>query len=68
VITQDTGFAATLPTGTGLFAFTTLDDALAAVDAIRSDYPRHSRAARDIAEEYFSAPRVLASLMERAGL
>jgi hypothetical protein len=68
VITQDTGFADTLPTGTGLFAFTTLDDVLAAVDAIRSDYPRHSRAARDIAEEYFSAPRVLASLMERAGL
>lgn len=68
VITQDTGFTATLPTGTGLFAFTTLDDILAAVDAIRSDYPRHSRAAKEIADEYFAAPRVLASLMERAGL
>lgn len=68
VITQDTGFGDSLPTGTGLFAFATLNDILAAVDAIQSDYQRHSRAAREIAEEYFSAPRVLASLMERAGL
>jgi hypothetical protein len=68
VITQDTGFGATLPTGAGLFAFTTMDDILAAVDAIKSDYARHRRAAKEIAEEYFAAPKVLASLMDRAGL
>jgi hypothetical protein len=68
VITQDTAFGCALPTGKGLFGFTTLDDALTAVDAIESDYAGHARAARDIAAEYFDAERVLASLLTRAGL
>ena len=37
VILQDTGFGNVLPTGEGLFAFSTLDDALAAVDTINGD-------------------------------
>jgi hypothetical protein len=68
VITQETGFSKFLPTGKGLFAFTTLDDALAAVDAIESDYEGNCRAARAIAAEYFAAEKVVGSLMERAGL
>ena len=68
VITQDTGFGNVLPTGKGLFAFSGLDDALAAVDAIESDYEGHRRAAREIAAEYFDAARVVGSLLERAGL
>lgn len=68
VITQETGFTKFLPSGRGLFAFRTLDDVLAAVDAIESDYAAHSRAALEIAREYFAADRVIASLMERAGL
>ena len=68
VITQDTGFGKFIPTGRGLFAFTTMDDVLAAVDAIESDYDGHCRAAREIAEEYFGAERVVGSLMSRAGL
>jgi len=68
VITQDTGFGKFLPTGRGLFAFTTMDDILAAVDAIESDYEAHARAASEIADEYFGAERVVGSLMERAGL
>jgi hypothetical protein len=68
VITQDTGFGNALPTGKGLFAFTDLDDVLAAVDAIESDYEGHRRAAREIAAEYFDAGRVVGSLLERAGL
>jgi hypothetical protein len=51
-----------------LFAFETLDDILAAFDAIESDYAKHSRAALEIAREYFEAERVLGSLMERVGL
>src|SRR5438270_8182219 len=54
VVTQETGFSNILPTGEGLFGFTTLDEAAAAVDAINSDWGRHSRAAREIAREYFS--------------
>ena len=68
VITQDTGFGKFIPTGRGLFAFTTMDDVLAAIDAIESDYDSHCRAAREIATEYFGAERVVASLMARAGL
>jgi hypothetical protein len=68
VITQETGFSKTIPTGRGLFAFLSMDDVLAAVDAIESDYAAHSRAALEIAREYFGAEKVLASLLERAGL
>lgn len=68
VITQETGFSKFLPTGKGLFGFRTMDDILAAVDAIESDYEGNCRAAREIAEEYFAAEKVIGSLMARAGL
>jgi hypothetical protein len=68
VITQDTGFSAVLPTGEGLFAFTTTEDVLAAFEKVRADYARQSRAAHDVAEEYFRAERVLAKVLEDLGL
>jgi hypothetical protein len=68
VITQETGFSKFLPTGRGLFGFRTMDDILAAVDAIESDYAANCKAARDIAVEYFGTEKVVGSLMERAGL
>jgi len=68
VITQDTGFGRSLPTGEGLFAFETADDILAAIEAVQSDYPRHSRAARRIAAEFFRAETVLGNLLASVGL
>jgi hypothetical protein len=68
VITQDTGFANILPTGEGLFAFTTLDEAAMAVEAVRRDYSRHAAAARQIADEFFAAERVLGAVFRRIGL
>jgi hypothetical protein len=68
VITQETGFGNVLPTGRGLFGWETAGDILVALEEICRDYAGHSRAARDIAAEYFAAEKVLASLMERAGL
>jgi hypothetical protein len=68
VITQETGFSDVLPTGEGLFAWTDLNDAVAALDAIDSGPARHGRAAQDIAQEYFAADRVLDDLLSRAGL
>lgn len=68
VITQDTGFGTVLPTGEGLFAFTTSDEAVAAINEVESDYARHSRAARAIAEEYFRAETVLRRLLADLGL
>jgi hypothetical protein len=68
VVTQDTGFGKFFPTGEGLFAFNTMEDILAAFEAINSDYEKHSRAARAIAEEYFKVETVLAKFVEDLGL
>jgi hypothetical protein len=68
VVTQETGFSKVLPVGRGLFSFETMDDVLEAVDAIESDYATHSRAAAEIGVEFFAAEKVLAQLLERAGL
>ncbi len=68
VITQDTGFGGVLPTGEGLFRFNSMEEIVAAFEAIHSDYARHSRAARAIAEEYFRAETVLAKFIEDLGL
>jgi hypothetical protein len=68
VLAQDTGFSDRYPTGAGLIAFETLDEAAAGVDAIEGDYRRHALAARELAEEYFDARKVLPALLERVGL
>jgi hypothetical protein len=67
VVTQDTGFSSSLPSGSGLFGFSSLDDAAAAIDAIRSDYPRHHAAARALATEYFDHTVVLPALLSACG-
>ena len=69
VITQDSGFADFYGgTGEGLFGFRDMGDIADAAARIRADYPRHSRAARAIACEHFEAEKVLASLLDRAGV
>jgi len=68
VITQETGFTRHYGGHEGLFAFTGMDQIVAAVDAINSDYARHSRAAYAIAKEVFEAEKVLADLLNRAGV
>jgi hypothetical protein len=68
VVAQDTGFGNILPTGEGLFAFTTMAEALAAIETINADYQRHCKAARSLAEEYFTAQTVAARLLTDIGL
>jgi hypothetical protein len=68
VVAQDTGFGNVLPTGEGLFGFSTKEEALDAIDAINSDYRRHCEAGRAIAEEYFEARSVAARLLADIGL
>ena len=65
VVTQDTGFGRVLPTGKGLYAVRTLDEAVDACAAIAADYQAETAAARRIAEDYFDAKRVLRELIER---
>jgi hypothetical protein len=59
VLARDTGLAELYPLGEGLLAFTTPHEAAAGVAAISADYPRHCRAAREIAETEFDSDRVL---------
>jgi hypothetical protein len=66
VITQDTGFSHVLPTGEGLFAFSTTDEAVAAIESVQAGYARHSEAARQVAEASFDSRRVLTRLVEHA--
>ena len=68
VIVQDTGFGSTLPTGEGLFAFTTLEEAAEAVERVERDYDRHAPAAAAIAREHFDSSLVLRRLLAETGL
>jgi len=68
VIDQETGFSNYLPTGEGLFAFSTMEDILDAVDKVNSAYEQHCRAARELAREYFSYDVVLKRLLTEVGV
>ena len=68
VVVQDTGWSAHYPSGAGLLAFTTLDEAAAALATVEGDYRRHCEAARAVAERELAAPIVLERLLGAAGL
>ncbi|MEX2658824.1 MAG: hypothetical protein WD232_03930 [Acidimicrobiales bacterium] len=68
VVTQDTGFSEFLPTGEGLFAFDTSDDAAAAMLEVERDWDRHAKAAAGIARDHFDADMVLGSLLAELGV
>lgn len=68
VLAQKTGFEHYLPTGDGLIAFDTEREVLAGIESINSDYPRHRRSARALAEEYFDSDRVLSRLLSQVGI
>lgn len=67
VIAQDTGFGRELPTGRGLFRFTTAEDVLNAIEQLRSGYAAHARSARELAVEYFDSAKVLGRLLDTVG-
>src|SRR5438105_2086886 len=68
VITQETGFTKIYGQQGGLFGFRRLPEIAEAVREINANYRHHSRMAREIAREFFEAEKVLASLLDRAGL
>lgn len=68
VVTQDTGFTDWIPTGEGLFAFGTEDEALAALEAVAASPERHRAAAREIATQHFAAERVLEAMLSETGV
>ncbi len=65
-VVQHTGPSRFLPDDEGLVRFHNLDDAARRLEAVTADYDRHCSLARSLAEEYFDARRVAASVLERA--
>lgn len=68
VLAQETGFNQFLPTGAGLFAFSTPAELLTAIDEMNCDYAYHARSARKIAEEHFDSDIVLSRLLQNLGV
>ena len=68
VVAQDTGLGDLYRIGEGLLTFSTLDEAIQAVQRVLADYRRHSAAARALAEEYFDSDVVLSRLLARLGV
>jgi len=68
VVTQETGFSKFIPTGRGLFAFSTMEEVVTALETINADYGHHAHAARQVAAEYFAADKVLLKLLQDAGV
>jgi glycosyltransferase involved in cell wall biosynthesis len=65
VVAQDTGWTAHLPHGHGLLAFTTAEEAAAALDQVDAAYDHHRRAARRLAEEHLDSDLVIGRLLDR---
>jgi hypothetical protein len=65
-VVQDTGWSAHLPNGTGLIPFSTPEEAIAGLDRVCSDWPKHSAAALEVAREHFDATKVLTRFLEVA--
>jgi hypothetical protein len=68
VVVQDTGFKSYYPTGEGLFAFSTIDEAVAAIENIETNYRHQCEAARAVAQREFAADVVLQRLLNDAGV
>ena len=68
VIQQDTGFGNAIPTGRGVFGFSDLDGAVAAVEAVNADYEGNCQAATEVAREFFNYDVVLVDILDHVGL
>ena len=66
VVVQDTGFGRAIPTGRGVLPFDTIEEAVTGIEQVATDPVRHSRAALEIAREYFDSDRVLGRLIDQA--
>jgi hypothetical protein len=65
-LVQDTGWSEHIETGTGLLAFSTIEEAIDGLARLEVDYPAHARRAQGIAKEHFDASRVLPPFLEKA--
>ena len=64
-VVEHTGPSRILPDADGLFRFRDVEEAAAAIDAIEANPERHSRRARELAEEHFEGERIVRGILER---
>jgi hypothetical protein len=65
-VVEHTGPSRFLPEADGLLRFRNMDEAMAAIEDVEADYDRHSRRARELAEEHFDGEKVLQRVLEIA--
>jgi hypothetical protein len=65
-VVQHTGPSRFLPDKAGLVRFRTPEEAARLLDDVETDYERHCRLARALAEEHFDAQKIIGRLLERA--
>ncbi|MEM6560404.1 MAG: glycosyltransferase family 1 protein [Planctomycetota bacterium] len=63
-VVQDTAWSKYLPSGAGCRAFTTMDEATAALAEMQADLPTHRAAAFDFAREHLAPDRVLPPMLD----
>ncbi len=68
VVLEETGWSDVLPSGDGLRAWSTLDEAGAALQDFERDLPKHRAAARRIAEEFLDARKVTTAFLAQLNL
>lgn len=66
VVVQRTGLGSYLPSGQGIFEFSTASEAAEALASVNADYENHCRSAREIAETYFDARRIAERILNTA--
>jgi hypothetical protein len=65
-VVEHTGPSRFLPEAEGLLRFRDMEEAVFAIEAVESDYARHSRLARELAEEHFDGEKVVRRVLELA--
>lgn len=65
-VVQETGWSRHLPSDRGVLPFTTLDEAAEGLGKVTRNYSVHSKAAREIALEFFDAKKVCQELLRLA--
>lgn len=62
-VVQETGWSRFVPAGKGLFAFSTMEEAIAGLEAAAADPIRQRAAAYEVAREYLAPDRVLPKMI-----
>jgi hypothetical protein len=65
-VVQDTGPSTVLPNGLGMLRFSSIEQAVDAIDAVNTDYARHCRAARELVEAHFDASAIVRRILDTA--